>query len=123
MFLISDDIMDASETRRGEPCWYKLDDVKLIAINDGIMIENCIYNVLQTYFRQEPYYIDLMELFHETTLITTLGQSLDMQTSNHDVNSFTLDRYKSIVKLKTSYYTFYLPVALGMHMAGYVCFS
>ncbi len=28
-FLVADDIMDASETRRGQACWYKLPDVQL----------------------------------------------------------------------------------------------
>jgi farnesyl diphosphate synthase len=27
-------------------------------------------------------------------------------------------RYKCIVKYKTAFYSFYLPVAMGMHMAG-----
>lgn len=41
-FLIMDDIMDGSPTRRGQPAWYKLEDVKLTAINDALMIENCV---------------------------------------------------------------------------------
>ena len=30
----------------------------------------------------------------------------------------TPSRYKCIVKYKTAFYSFYLPVAMGMHMAG-----
>ena len=29
-----------------------------------------------------------------------------------------MDRYKAIVKWKTAYYSFYLPVACALHMAG-----
>lgn len=118
MLLISDDVMDQSETRRGQPCWYKKEDVGLIAINDSIMIENAIYFILKKYFADQTYYVDLIELFHETMMITTIGQSLDLQTANKSVSAFTMDRYKSIVHHKTAFYTFFLPVALAMHMAG-----
>lgn len=110
--------MDGSQTRRGQPCWYKLDDVKFIAVNDSLMIENCIYYILKKYFSHLPSYVKLIELFHETMLITTIGQSLDVQTANRDISCFTMDRYKAIVDNKTAYYTFYLPIALGMHLAG-----
>lgn len=119
MFLIADDIMDGSETRRGELCWYKLENVNLIAINDGIMIENGLYHILKKHFREQPYYIDLMDLFHEAAFITTMGQSLDLQTALLDVKQFSMERYNTVVKLKTAYYTFYLPVALAMHMSGF----
>ncbi|KAJ6641196.1 Farnesyl pyrophosphate synthase [Pseudolycoriella hygida] len=119
VFLITDDIMDGSTTRRGQPCWYKNEDVGMMAINDGLMIENGIYYILKKNFEGTDYYIKLVELFHETMMITTIGQSLDVQTSTKDITSFTMDRYKAIVEHKTAFYTFYLPVALAMHMAGY----
>jgi len=119
VFLIVDDIMDGSTTRRGQPCWYKTDDVGMIAINDSLMIENAIYYILKKNFENTDFYIKLVELFHEAMMITTIGQSLDVQTASKDVTSFTMDRYKAIVEHKTAFYTFYLPVALAMHMAGY----
>lgn len=112
--------MDHSETRRGQPCWYKKDDVGLIAINDSIMIENSIFVILKKHFADQPYYVELIELFHEAMMITTIGQSMDLQTANKSVTAFTMDRYKSIVNHKTSFYTFYLPVAIAMRMAGLV---
>lgn len=54
MFLVMDDIMDASETRRGQECWYKLPDVQLNAINDGLLLEAHIYVILKKYFGDEP---------------------------------------------------------------------
>lgn len=119
VFLICDDVMDGSQTRRGQPCWYKVDDVKLTAVNDALMIDSAIYYVLKKQFGDEPYYNKLVEAFNEIKFITTVGQSLDLQSAKLDVTQYTMDLYKSIVSHKTAYYTFYLPVALAMHMTGF----
>ncbi|XP_062544663.1 farnesyl pyrophosphate synthase [Armigeres subalbatus] len=119
VFLICDDAMDGSQTRRGQPCWYKLDDVKLAGINDALMIDAAIFHVLKKQFGDEPYYMKLVEIFNEIKFITTVGQSLDLRSARMDVTNYTMDLYKSIVCLKTAYYTFYLPVALAMHMTGF----
>ena len=37
----------------------------MIAINDAFMLESSVYILLKKYFRQETYYVDLIELFHE----------------------------------------------------------
>lgn len=34
-FLVADDVMDGSVTRRGQPCWYKRPAVGLVAFNDS----------------------------------------------------------------------------------------
>merc|ERR1719198_1130355 len=122
MFLVMDDIMDASETRRGQECWYKLPDVQLNAINDGLLLEAHIYVILKKYFGDEPtLYIALMDLLHETTHQTALGQFLDLTTSEPnkvDFSRFSLSVYSDIVIYKTAFYSFYLPCALGMRLAG-----
>lgn len=112
-------MLDGSQTRRGKPCWYKVEDVGMMAVNDALMVENCIYYILKKNFDHQPYYVKLMELFHEAMMITAFGQTLDMHMADKNVTSFTMDRYKAIVDNKTSFYSFYLPVALAMHMAGY----
>lgn len=121
-FLVADDVMDSSVTRRGNPCWYRLPEVKLISINDSFILESCVYIILKRYFRNETYYPQLVDLFLETTRQTELGQLLDLtsqpQTGPIDLNRFTIERYNSIVKYKTAFYSFYLPVALGMIKAG-----
>ena len=33
-FLVADDIMDASHTRRGQPCWYKLPEVRRSCVSE-----------------------------------------------------------------------------------------
>ncbi|XP_023390139.1 farnesyl pyrophosphate synthase isoform X2 [Pteropus vampyrus] len=120
-FLVLDDIMDSSVTRRGQLCWYRKPGIGLDAINDGLLIEMCIYRLLKHHCREQPYYLNLTELFLQSTYVTEIGQSLDLTTGPHDkvdLSGFTEKRYKTIVKHKTSFYTAYLPVAAGMYMAG-----
>jgi farnesyl diphosphate synthase len=116
-FLVSDDIMDGSITRRGQPCWYRQEKVGLIAINDAFMLESGIYMILKQRFRSHPAYIDLVELFHETTWQTELGQLCDLITAPEDnvnLDNFSMEKYMFIVTYKTAYYSFYLPVALAL---------
>lgn len=117
-FLVSDDIMDSSKTRRGSPCWYLMPNVGMIAINDAFMLEGSIYILLKKYFRSHKSYVDLLELFHETTFQTELGQTCDLLTAPEDhvdLDNFSMEKYTFIVIYKTAFYSFYLPVALAMH--------
>ena len=94
-FLVADDIMDRSITRRGQPCWYKVPDVGMVAINDGILLEQLIYFVLRKHFRSHPAYVDLIDLFLETTHQTAHGQLLDLITApigTVDLSKYTLSR-------------------------------
>ncbi|KFY14874.1 hypothetical protein V492_02358 [Pseudogymnoascus sp. VKM F-4246] len=120
-FLVSDDIMDSSITRRGVPCWYRQPEVGMIAINDAFMLESAIYILLKKYFRSHKSYVDLMELFHEVTFQTELGQTCDLLTAPEDkvdLDNFSMEKYTFIVIYKTAYYSFYLPVALALHQLG-----
>lgn len=67
-------------------------------------------------------YMNIVELFHDMALKTSLGQSLDTMCLNDDgkpkLDMFTMSRYTSIVNYKTSYYSFYLPVAAAMYLLG-----
>ena len=122
-FLVADDLMDGSKTRRGSPCWYLLPKVNNIAINDSFLLESFVFTFIKQHFREEPYYTELLELFLEVTQQTEFGQLLDltsqpMDSKTIDLSRFTLERYKLIVKYKTAFYSFYLPVAIGMIMSG-----
>lgn len=121
-FLVADDIMDASVTRRGQPCWYKQPKVGMIACNDYILLECCIYRILKFHFGLSEHYTQLLELFHEVTYQTSVGQLFDLITAPPltavDLSRFTLDAHTRIVTYKTAFYTFYLPVACGMVLAG-----
>lgn len=120
VFLIADDVMDRSEMRRGRPCWYK--KVGLTAINDTYLLEQCIYKLIDDHFKGEPYIFELYKAFHSIIFVTAMGQELDMLASEPTDQPFSLDlfteeKYKSIVKYKTAYYSFYLPVSLGLHVS------
>ena len=39
--------------------------VGLVAVNDALWIEGTIYKILRQHFRSEPYYVNILELFHE----------------------------------------------------------
>jgi len=120
-FLVADDMMDQSITRRGQPCWYKVPAVGNIAINDAFMLEGAIYFLLKKHFRREAYYVDLLELFHDVTFQTELGQLIDLITAPEDhvdLSKFSLEKHQKIVVYKTAFYSFYLPVALAMRMVG-----
>ncbi|ESK95104.1 farnesyl pyrophosphate synthetase [Moniliophthora roreri MCA 2997] len=123
-FLVSDDLMDSSVTRRGQPCWYRVEHphkVGLISINDSFMLESAIYYLLKKHFKKESYYVDLLDLFHEVTYQTEMGQLIDLITAPEDsvdLNRFSLKKHSLIVIYKTAYYSFYLPVALAMYMCG-----
>ena len=57
--------MDASIIRRGQPCWYHVEGVGLKAVNDAFILEGAIFQMIRKNFRNEPFYIDLVDLMHE----------------------------------------------------------
>ncbi|PIA42753.1 hypothetical protein AQUCO_02000302v1 [Aquilegia coerulea] len=120
-FLVLDDIMDGSHTRRGQPCWFRVDKVGMIAVNDGVVLRNHIPRILKNHFREKAYYVDLLELFNEVEFQTSSGQMIDLITTlqgEKDLSKYTLPVHRRIVQYKTAYYSFYLPVACALLMAG-----
>lgn len=56
----------------------------------------------------------------QTLFYTCLGQYLDIMTGlkKKNYNLFTMDHYNAIVKHKSAYYTFKLPITLGLMLAN-----
>nr|AFJ52720.1 farnesyl pyrophosphate synthase [Mangifera indica]AFJ53077.1 farnesyl pyrophosphate synthase [Mangifera indica] len=120
-FLVLDDIMDGSHTRRGQPCWFRRPKIGMIAVNDGIILRNHIPRILKKHFRGKPYYVDLLDLFNEVEFQTASGQMIDLITTiegEKDLTKYSLPLHCQIVQYKTAYYSFYLPVACALLMAG-----
>lgn len=116
-FLVADDIMDESEKRRGQPCWYLLDGIGKKAINDCLLLQSCMHHLLKFYFGKEPFYTELVDQFLLITFKTELGQLLDLMGSADkgvvDYDRFTLQRYWLIAQYKTANYSFVLPARLA----------
>ncbi|CAB4275583.1 unnamed protein product [Prunus armeniaca] len=120
-FLVLDDIMDGSHTRRGQPCWFRLPKVGMIAVNDGVVLRNHIPRILRKHFREKPYYVDLLDLFNEVEFQTASGQMIDLITTiqgEKDLSKYSLSIHRRIVQYKTAYYSFYLSVACALLMSG-----
>ncbi|KAG5550954.1 hypothetical protein RHGRI_009392 [Rhododendron griersonianum] len=120
-FLVLDDIMDNSHTRRGQPCWFRVPKVGLIAANDGIVLRNHIPRILKKHFKGKPYYVELLDLFNEVEFQTACGQMIDLITTiegEKDLAKYSIPLHHRIVQYKTAYYSFYLPVACALLMAG-----
>uniref|UniRef100_A0A5B7BDE9 Uncharacterized protein n=1 Tax=Davidia involucrata TaxID=16924 RepID=A0A5B7BDE9_DAVIN len=120
-FLVLDDIMDNSHTRRGQPCWFRVPKVGMNAANDGVLLRNHIPRILKKHFREKPYYVDLLDLFNEVEFQTASGQMIDLITTlegEKDLSKYTLPLHHRIVQYKTAYYSFYLPVACALLMVG-----
>ncbi|GAB4845899.1 glycerol channel [Ancistrocladus abbreviatus] len=120
-FLVLDDIMDNSHTRRGQACWFRVPNVGLIAVNDGIILRNHIPRILRKHFSDKPYYVDLLDLFNEVEFQTCSGQMIDLITTiegQQDLSKYSLPIHRRIVQYKTAYYSFYLPVACALLLSG-----
>ena len=70
-FLVADDLMDHSLTRRGKACWYLKVKEKESAINDSFYLYSCTFTLLNKYF---PTNVRLYHLFNEVFQRTTIGQ-------------------------------------------------
>lgn len=68
-------MMDNSTVRRGRPAWHVKDNRGLAAFNDAILIEAGLYSLLRKHFREEPYYTDVLELFHSVGIAAIVAYS------------------------------------------------
>jgi farnesyl diphosphate synthase len=112
-FLVADDLMDHSITRRGKPCWYLNIKEKEWAVNDAYYLLSCTLTLLNKYF---PTNFKLSHLFHEVYQRTVIGQGLDTETPSYlpSIDLYTEEHYYTVVTWKTAYYTIVLPIISGL---------
>ncbi|KAL9259070.1 Farnesyl pyrophosphate synthase 1-like protein [Drosera capensis] len=112
-FLVLDDIMDGSHTRRGQPCWFRVPKVGLIAVNDAVILRNHIPRILKKNFREKDYYVELLDLFNEVEFQTASGQLIDLITTiegEKDLSKYSLPVILFVYNL--------LQVACALVMSG-----
>ena len=110
-FLVADDMMDKSVLRRGMPCWYKKDDNGYVAVSDSYFLENSIYVIIDVFFKgyDAKTKRDLANLLLETTILTAIGQFIDMAPKEP-----TIENWNLTVTNKTSYYSVWQPFVSGI---------
>jgi len=64
------------------PCLFV--QVGMVACNDYILLESCIYRILQRHFAAAPYYAQLLELFHEVPALRYAGSWWASPCRAHD---------------------------------------
>lgn len=119
-FLVADDVMDSSLSRRGQPCWFRQPNIGLMAVNDALILKSSLNLIIKKRFDQQCLKLSaaLGDLFREVETATEIGQLLDM-SNNHEAipDSELLQHYHLITKYKTSLYSFYLPFACAYLLA------
>ncbi|PFH35326.1 polyprenyl synthetase superfamily protein [Besnoitia besnoiti] len=79
-FLVMDDVMDRSLTRRGKTCWYRCEGIGVSnALNDSLVLEAAVYRTLREYLRDHPSFLAFQDLLLVNTFTTLIGQHLDSE--------------------------------------------
>ncbi|MES1921163.1 hypothetical protein MHBO_002735 [Bonamia ostreae] len=122
--LVADDIADNSSLRRGKPCWYKCEDIKMDAVNDSYILESLVYFILKKHFSEEPIYVRLVDLHRDVILKTQIGQMIDLSFKGYPKNvkelcqRFSYKNFESIITFKTAYYTYFIPIMDALLLCG-----
>ncbi|KAB0795685.1 hypothetical protein PPYR_09746 [Photinus pyralis] len=117
-FVLTDDMIDSSKTRRGMPCWYLLEDVGSTAINDATWLASAICTILKKYFHNHNHYVQILESFKKLQKETILGQIIDeIYTGNRVVNLLNNRTYTTIMKYKTAT-PCQAPITFALHLTG-----
>jgi farnesyl diphosphate synthase len=122
-FLISDDIADNSEMRRGQPCLHIGRGMR--AARDAHFILAALVKLLGGRHSEE-----IRSLFFDAAFKTLAGQTQDTlagETKDRGMRStsfsdakklYSMERYRGLVDCKTSVYSIYLPIALTYMVSG-----
>ena len=116
--LIHDDIADASELRRGEPCLYRTEGLGL-AINAGDLALTRVFEiVLADGSLPAERRLRVLEELVRMERHTLEGQALDLGWARDGRWDVTSDDYLYMIDGKTAWYTVASPLYAGAHAAG-----
>ncbi|VDK70899.1 unnamed protein product [Litomosoides sigmodontis] len=106
-FLIEDDVMDEGISRRGKPCWHRLEGIGINGINDGLLLDCMVSYILSS--SQVP--VAVRDAIDEARRVTVVGQILDSDTKI--IEDCTWQRHWTIAQHKTSHYTYFTPLQVA----------
>lgn len=116
--LIHDDIADASELRRGEPCLYRTEGTGL-AINAGDLALTRVFEVvLEDAALPADRRVRVLEELVRMERHTLEGQALDLGWARDARWDVTSDDYLYMIEGKTAWYTVASPLFIGAVAAG-----
>ncbi|ODM88460.1 Farnesyl pyrophosphate synthase [Orchesella cincta] len=99
-FLLLDDIMETGVKHdRGRQCWYKVDNLGLTAINDGLLLEIIIYQILEKHFKDKSYFHMAKKVIFDVTYQTVAGESLDLRTGKERMEKYCANTYNCLFVL------------------------
>jgi farnesyl diphosphate synthase len=110
-YLIADDLMDSSEVRRGQKCWYLFPNVGKFAAVDALFLENCSFFLTAEVRKFLPdLTVDkINDTLRWSIVVTTMGQTFDTLGNTH-----AMECYNIVADYKTAHYTIWLPIVLAM---------
>ena len=111
--LIHDDIEDASQTRRGEPCMH-IKEGEGLAINAGDLALSLVTGtVVDDPVLDDSTKLRVLKELVDMTTRTIEGQALDIGWARDDRFDLTVDDYLLMANHKTAYYSGAVPLAVG----------
>jgi geranylgeranyl diphosphate synthase, type I len=116
--LIHDDIEDASQTRRGEPCLH-IREGEGLAINAGDLALSLVTGtVVDDPNLDDATKLRVLKELVDMTARTIEGQALDIGWARDDRFDLTTDDYLLMANHKTAFYSGAVPLAVGAIVGG-----
>ena len=116
--LIHDDIEDASQTRRGEPCLH-IREGEGLAINAGDLALSLVTGtVVDDPNLDDATKLRVLKELVEMTTRTIEGQALDIGWARDDRFDLTTEDYLLMANHKTAFYSGAVPLAVGAIVGG-----
>ena len=126
--LIHDDLIDHSETRRGEPSLHKLLESRLATLHNrqqtahnlALVLGDVLFARAQQAILKSgvPNRAELLNLLLDYLIDTGCGELADILYGVRDVSKVSVEEIEQMYWLKTTLYTIECPLVMGAVLAG-----